>query len=653
MSRPRSKASDVPSLVSTARMRLSAGPHTDLLNAMGVAWGRLERALHAELVSMARASGRSATSEEMNALKVRFMVEHDLTSRHYNSVLFGLKGAHASRVACLKLDLANAEAKRAGRASKRDTWAKRLESHGKAEADTAERALKGKAPTKAQRKALLSAADVTVGREAVFRHGRVIHRLECKIARLNAQIARPIPSMVFGGVKRLRERCRLAAESHGAASSKALADWRAGWEASRSSEIFVMGSSDETMGNVSCAFIVDSATGVGTLRLRTLAKETGYVVIPGVQLNAHARRVLAHWLASTQAPRSGARGKIPQAPKISFRFVRTMASSDKEARRLSRPDARFSPWEVLVTVDEVVPLVAPFDGRIGAQGTPRVQDTRPVLGVDVNGDHLACALSTPDGNPVASRYEIMSTGAVRVCATGSGSGFWSIPMPLDGLTDAQRAAVIGDAVKAVMQIAEAHGARLAIEKLDFGRRKHEMMLTPGAPRRNRALSAFPYAALHGLLTRAAARAGVAVREVNPAYTSVVGRVKVAPTRGVSTHQGAALAIARRALGLRDHYRQRHAIGSDRPALTAAEHACGTSWKVWGKIHGTLRRHDAQAWSRRGERRAEKPRGIHASHLIRGGASAWSGGDGIPDFQVPSPTGRHAEQLFAAEAQSLA
>jgi IS605 OrfB family transposase len=661
-----------------------------------MAWGRMERALHAELVAMARLSGRVATSAEMNALKTRFMEDHQTTSRHYNSLLFGLKGAHASRVACWKLELDDVEAKREARVGKRDVWAKRLAAHTKAVADIESRSQTGKAPTKAQRKALLSGTDVDIGRRVVFEHTRVIHRLERKAERIKADLARPVPRMVFGGVKRLRERARLehdviaagglpptvATTQSVADATQSLADWRKGWHASRSSEIFVMGSSDETLGNQSCAFIVDQATGVGTLRLRTLAKETGYVVIPSVQLNAHAKRVLAHWLACTQAPRvhgiDGAfasQGKTPKAPKISFRFVRTVSVDSKEAARFSKPNARFSPWEVLITVDEVVPVAAPFHlghkGGVGADAMERgagevgvgatgVVDTRPVLGVDVNGDHLACALTTPDGNPLASHFKPTRTGAMRsnvpvstVWPTASGSGFWTIPMPLDGPTDAQRAAVMGDAVKQVMELAEAHGARLAIERLDFRKRKHEMLLTPGSARRNRALSAFPYALLHTLLTRAAARAGVAVQEINPAYTSVVGRIKVAPTRGVSTHQGAALTIARRALEHTEHYQPKHGRGSDGTALAAAEQDSGTSWAVWGKIHRLLRRQDAQAWLRRGERRAERPQGHHASLPNGGGAITWSGGDGIPDFPLPSPTGRHAEQLFAAEAHSLA
>ena len=43
----------------------------------------------------------------------------------------------------------------------------------------------------------------------------------------------------------------------------------------------------------------------------------------------------------------------------------------------------------------------------------------------------------------------------------------------------------------------------------------------------------------------AAREGVEVRKVHPAYTSVIGRLKYQPQYGISVHASAALVIARR------------------------------------------------------------------------------------------------------------
>ena len=642
-------------MVSTTRIRLMAGPHTQELDAMGARWGRLERALHAGLVRMG-----PVVPSKMDAFKTAFCAEHAITSRQYNALFFGLKGMYASRTACYDLEIEGLLAKAAARRSKREALIKKLAKHAAVAEQVAAREAVGKGPTPAQRKARLAPEEAAKAKAAVFRHGRVIHRIEAKVAGLQKKKAQAIPSIVFGGAKRLRQRHQLA-------DAAAIAAWRTEWDAARASEIFAMGSSDETLGNQSCALVMDWDKGVGTIRLRALSKEQGYIVVPHVALNPHARRVLAAWRAGVeaveawdaQAPERRAaraaaqaalspeekqalarakaeakaaalalkaagvkpervvdadRPQRPSVPKISFRFVRSKA-----------PHPRFSPWEVLITVDEAVPEAPAFRGHGGL-----------VLGVDINGDHLACALTTPDGNPVG--------------APGLPAGFCAVPMPLDGKTAAQRAAAMGDAAKAVVDLAVQSGARLAMEALDFTKRKREMMASPGSAKRNRALSAFPYSALHALLTRRAQRAGVAVARVNPAYTSVVGRVKTAPTRGVSVHQGAALAIARRALGFDERYKVSY--GSDGTALAAAEQAGGTSWTIWGQIRRRLREHDAQAWLRRREERANRPAASPASRPIRDGANAWRGDDGVPDFDIPpSSSTPCAHRLFGAPSAS--
>lgn len=48
------------------------------------------------------------------------------------------------------------------------------------------------------------------------------------------------------------------------------------------------------------------------------------------------------------------------------------------------------------------------------------------------------------------------------------------------------------------------------------------------------------------------RHGVAVRKVNPAFSSVIGRVKFMARYGLSMHQAAALVLARRLLGDSEH-----------------------------------------------------------------------------------------------------
>jgi hypothetical protein len=67
----------------------------------------------------------------------------------------------------------------------------------------------------------------------------------------------------------------------------------------------------------------------------------------------------------------------------------------------------------------------------------------------------------------------------------------------------------------------------------------------------RRLSSFAYGGIQQALDSNALLRGVPVAEVNPAYTSVIGRVKYAKQLGVSVHQAAAMAIARRDMGFRE------------------------------------------------------------------------------------------------------
>jgi hypothetical protein len=102
----------------------------------------------------------------------------------------------------------------------------------------------------------------------------------------------------------------------------------------------------------------------------------------------------------------------------------------------------------------------------------------------------------------------------------------------------------------------AHAAKVGkplvvMEKLDFSRRKQELASTKdklGQARRSRALSSFAYSGIVQALQSNALLMQVPSLEVNPAYTSVIGRVKYAKPLGVSVHQAAAMTIARRGMG---------------------------------------------------------------------------------------------------------
>src|SRR5262245_49963111 len=86
--------------------------------------------------------------------------------------------------------------------------------------------------------------------------------------------------------------------------------------------------------------------------------------------------------------------------------------------------------------------------------------------------------------------------------------------------------------------------------------------------------------------------GVEVIAVNPAYTSVIGAVNYARRLGISVHCAAALAIARRGLGLAERPAVRAAACPLRngghvtfalPARTRAKHV----WSFWSDVRRAL------------------------------------------------------------------
>ncbi|WP_020116560.1 IS200/IS605 family element transposase accessory protein TnpB [Streptomyces canus] len=157
---------------------------------------------------------------------------------------------------------------------------------------------------------------------------------------------------------------------------------------------------------------------------------------------------------------------------------------------------------------------------------------RGVVGVDMNDDHLAAWQLDVHGNPVGEPqrffYDLTGTAEHR---------------------DAQ----IRHALSRLLHHARRCGvAAIAIEDLDFtegtSREKH------GRNKRfRRLISRFPTAKLRARLASMAAEQDVAVVAVDPAYTSRWGaqhwqKPLTNPTRTISRHDAASIAIGRRALG---------------------------------------------------------------------------------------------------------
>ena len=324
--------------------------------------------------------------------------------------------------------------------------------------------------------------------DQVHHKRRRLANLRHQLRGLESDIAAGKVRLCFGSKRLWRKQYDLAA--NGYASHE---EWLADWRDARSDEFFVLGSRDETAGCQLCVATV-ADDGTLTLRLRMpdgLAGRYGkYVTIPGVRFAYGHEQVMAA-LGSNAEYAQHRREHGEQAARatglgqaISYRFKRDGKG-----------------WRVFATTDMMeVPVVT--DRRCG------------VIGVDLNADHLAVAEADASGNPVKS---------------------FSVPLVTYGKPQHQAEALIGDAVASVVQYAKDVGKPIVIEKLDF--RQKKAALEGQSRKYRRMLSGFSYGKVKAYFISRGYREGVEVNQVNPAFSSVVGRVKFMERYGsASTRQ---------------------------------------------------------------------------------------------------------------------
>ena len=217
---------------------------------------------------------------------------------------------------------------------------------------------------------------------------------------------------------------------------------------------------------------------------------------------------------------------------------------------------------------------------------PVVTDKRcGVIGVDLNANHLAVAETDRSGNYVHA---------------------FSVPLVTYGKSRRQAEALIGDAVACVVAHARGVGKPIVIEKLDF--RQKKVALEGESRRYSRMLSSFSYGKVRAYFLSRGYRKGVEVHQVNPAFSSVIGRVKFMERYGLSVHQAAALVLARRLLGCSERIPRRWVAPAGNgvhvaftvPVRKRVKHV----WTYWGAVSGQLR--PALAAQRRLGRRRRGP-----------------------------------------------
>jgi len=153
-----------------------------------------------------------------------------------------------------------------------------------------------------------------------------------------------------------------------------------------------------------------------------------------------------------------------------------------------------------------------------------------VIGIDINAYpfHLALAWTSRDGN--LEKYERISLNGL-----------------LDGNTD-KREYLSWQTAHQIVEIAKREGKAIVVENLEKipkGRRGD------GMPKLRQKLQKWIYKGLLEKIEIVCKRNGVQLIKVNPAYTSVIGKLKYAPIYRIDKDVAGAYVIARRGLGFEE------------------------------------------------------------------------------------------------------
>ena len=187
-----------------------------------------------------------------------------------------------------------------------------------------------------------------------------------------------------------------------------------------------------------------------------------------------------------------------------------------------------------------------------------------VLGVDLNPGVIGWAVCDREGN-------LKDKGQIR--------------LNLNDRSCEQIEATLGDAVKQLVDIACSHNCPIAVEHLDFSKKKTQMK--EQGVRYSRMLSNFSYAKFLELINSRTQRCGIELIQLNPAYSSFIGITKFMPMYGLSSDTAAAFVLARRALRKSERVPANLArfLPVDRPRH---------SWSYWNSLKkkfGVTKRHD--------------------------------------------------------------
>ncbi|MEI8270939.1 MAG: IS200/IS605 family accessory protein TnpB-related protein, partial [bacterium] len=263
-------------------------------------------------------------------------------------------------------------------------------------------------------------------------------------------------------------------------------------------------------------------------------------------------RIMDDFLRVTIGNRQFENYKLFVPSKFKNQLKNLLESGESYNVRLKQQDK--TNWQVIIDYEAETPKQVIFlvNGAIG---------------VDTNIDRIAVAEVSRDGNYLGSKTLVKSRLK-------------------DGSTN-KRNYDIGCLVKQVINLAKEKKKGIVFEDLNF---KKDFT---GFKKLNRIKSNFVWRKFIELLERKCVQNGISYRKINPAYTSLIGKIKYKDMFQITIHESAAYTIARRGLRFNEKlsvYSCEAKRVKNKVMGTLAEKYQNKkihSWVLWSKVKAVL------------------------------------------------------------------
>lgn len=319
---------------------------------------------------------------------------------------------------------------------------------------------------------------------------RRLFLLEKKLEKLKKDKKENKIRICFGSKKLFRKQFEL--EKNGYETHK---NWKKEWDHSRNNSFFLIGSKDETCGNQSCQIIKEGDEFCIKLRLPNIFEEKT-IVLKNISF-AYGKEEIINAIENNKK-----RAFLKKSKYINYSLY------GKAINYLFKKDKKS--WKIFVSIKKEKPNL-------------KTRKETGAIGIDINANHIAISETDRFGNLINKKNIACSTY---------------------GKNKNQSLAIIQDVACKIVKDATLKEKPLVLEDLKFEKKKQN--LREQNNKYSRMLSSFSYSQTISAIETKAFKMGVEVIKINPAFTSVIGKVKFETRYGISTHQAAALVIARRA-----------------------------------------------------------------------------------------------------------